>query len=236
VGANQLATEPRSRWNQWDAVTVLLGTQVVSLLWAGAVLAARPDAASLDTVPIGLLVAGNIGLWAGYGLGPVVVTRLKGSGPVQELGARLRPLDVPVGVVLGVVAQLVVIPVIYVPVGWFTDADPSSTARSLIERIDGPGEAVLLTMSAAIMAPLVEELFFRGLLLRALERWVGPMVAVGASSLVFAAVHLELILLPGLFVFGVVAAALTLRAQRLGPAWAFHVGFNATTLVTVGFF
>jgi membrane protease YdiL (CAAX protease family) len=62
------------------------------------------------------------------------------------------------------------------------------------------------------------------------------MAAVLVSSLVFAAIHRQPLALPGLFLFGLVAAALTLRTGRLGPAWALHAGFNFTTLVILGAF
>ena len=57
-----------------------------------------------------------------------------------------------------------------------------STAR-------GP-ELVLVVLGVALFAPLVEELLFRGLLLRALLRRTTPVVAVVISSVVFAGVHL----------------------------------------------
>lgn len=213
---------------------VLVAAQLVSLLWALSALVGLHGGEVPDPLPIVTLVVANVGLWVGYGLGPVVLTRLRGRGPNLDLGTRIRALDVPVGLVLGVVVQMVVLPILYIGVGWFSDADPGESAQELIGSIEGPVEAALFAFSAAVMAPLVEELAYRGLLLGALARRVGPVMGAVISSLVFALVHQELVLIPGLFVFGMVAAGLTLRFRRLGPAWAFHLGFNATTLVTVG--
>jgi membrane protease YdiL (CAAX protease family) len=49
-----------------------------------------------------------------------------------------------------------------------------------------PAGAVAVTLS--LLAAVAEEALFRGALYGALERW-GPMVAVGASAMLFALVH-----------------------------------------------
>jgi membrane protease YdiL (CAAX protease family) len=54
---------------------------------------------------------------------------------------------------------------------------------------------------------------------------------VVASALLFAGTHLDLLSLPALFVFGLVAGYLAIRTGRLGLPWWTHVGFNATTMV-----
>ena len=218
------------------AVSLLVGAQILGLVWAVLWLVIVSGGDIPDPLPIWMLVGGNLGLWVGYGLGPVLVAKLRRQDPVELLGARIEPSDVPLGLGLGVVLQVALLPLLYVPIGWFTDADPGESARALIDGVDGPVEAALLAFSAAVMAPLVEELFFRGLLLRALTSRFGAALGVAGSSLVFALVHQELILVPGLFVFAVVAAVLTLRTGRLGPAWTFHLGFNASTLILLGFF
>ena len=222
------------RWVTSDAILVLLGTQILSFVWAGMVIVALLGGEVPDPLSVSLLVLLNVGLWAGYGLGPAFVARAKGNGPIADFGATIERVDVPLGLMLGVVTQVVVLPLLYLPIGWLTDDDPSESAQALIDGIDGPLEAVLLFVSVAVMAPLVEELFYRGLLLRALQRRLGSVPAVALSALIFAAVHRELLLIPGLFLFGVLAAVLTLRSGRLGPAWALHVGFNVATLVLIG--
>ncbi len=80
-------------------------------------------------------------------------------------------------------------------------------------------------------APIVEELFFRGLVLRSLERRFGTVWAVVGSSAIFAATHFEPLQFIALFVFGLVAALLAVRTGRLGPSMFAHLAFNATTVV-----
>ncbi len=47
----------------------------------------------------------------------------------------------------------------------------------------------MLVLVAVVFAPLVEELFFRGLLLRSLQRRVGTGRAVALSSVLFGLAH-----------------------------------------------
>ncbi|MET0665064.1 MAG: CPBP family intramembrane glutamic endopeptidase, partial [Acidimicrobiales bacterium] len=51
--------------------------------------------------------------------------------------------------------------------------------------------------------------------------------ALWISSLVFAAVHLQLLQFPALALIGLVLGWLTLRTGRLGPATWAHIAFNA---------
>ncbi len=90
---------------------------------------------------------------------------------------------------------------------------------------------MLLVLIVAIAAPIIEELFFRGLLLRAIEKRCGPRWALWVSSLVFAAVHLQLLQFPALTLIGLVLGWLTLRTGRLGPAIWAHIAFNSVAVV-----
>ncbi len=225
------------RWTAADAVTVLLGTQLLSLLWAGGgvALAYGSDGAP-NPLPVVALFLLNIGLWVGYGLGPVLVVARRGVGLASDLGARVGRFDVPCGLVAGVVAQAALMPALYWPIGRFVDGDPGASARELVDSAHGPFRVLVLVASTAVLAPVTEELFYRGLFLRGLQRRFGPVVAAVVSAAVFAAVHLDAMAAPGLFVFGLLSASLALVTGRLGPCWAFHVGFNLTTLAILGLF
>src|SRR5690606_26443958 len=98
------------------------------------------------------------------------------------------------------------------------DLDVEGPARELTEMARSPVDAILLVLIVAVGAPVIEELFFRGLLLRSLERRVGSRVAIAGSALVFAAVHFQVVQFPALVMFGLVTGWLTVRSGRLGPA------------------
>lgn len=233
MGARLEVDDRDVRWTVSDAALVLLGTQALSIIWGSLIVASVYGGSVPDPITIAGLLLLNIGLWAGYGLGPLVVARNKGLGPRLDYGASVRWFDVPIGLVVGVLLQLA-LPVLYKPILRFVDGDPSESARKIVDSAQGPVGVILLVFSVGVMAPLVEELFYRGLLLRSLQRRFGTPTAVLVSSAVFAAVHRQLLPLPGLFLFGLIAAWVALRSGRLGPAWAMHVGFNLTTLFVLG--
>jgi membrane protease YdiL (CAAX protease family) len=95
---------------------------------------------------------------------------------------------------------------------------------------------VLFVIGAVILAPVVEELLFRGVLLRALLRRVAPVTAVLASAVIFALVHYvgdphTLPFLPALTGLGVVLAVVALRSGDLSTSIFIHAGFNLTTTI-----
>jgi len=162
---------------------------------------------------------------------PLFATRVKGRGPVTDLGLRFAPVDAG-AFGLGVALQALVIPALYWPIFQLSDLesdDVSENARELVDAASGPGIAVLVLI-VCVGAPFAEELFFRGLLLRATERRWGVAAAFLGSTVLFAVSHFQGIELPALLVFGGVAGFLAIRTGRLGTAMALHAGFNAWTV------
>ena len=110
--------------------------------------------------------------------------------------------------------------------------DLSQPARKIARAAHGPA-FVLLAVLLIVAAPFIEELFFRGLLLRALARRFGTGWAVAGSSLAFAVAHFEGIQFPALLVVGVVFGVLVVRYGRLGPGMWAHGAFNAVVVVAL---
>jgi membrane protease YdiL (CAAX protease family) len=167
---------------------------------------------------------------------PWVVARLKGRGLVADFGLRFKPLDVPVGAFWGAITQLVLIGLLYAPLFWLTDIsldEMSEPARDLTERASDPFGVAMLILIVGIGAPIFEEIFYRGLLLRSLERRFGSVWAVVGSGLVFGLAHFQPLQAPALTLFGVVVGILTVRYGRLGPAIAAHVVFNMVAVVNL---
>lgn len=219
-------------WSISDAFAVLIVTQIGALVWGSVVVTASGHQPG-DSLSSWVFFVAVAAVWAGYGGGSYLMAKVKGHGLRADYGAWCRWLDWPGGLVLGVLLQWAVLPVLYAPIMRFVDGDPSQQARELIGSAQGWSDWLLLTVAVAVMAPLVEELFFRGLLLRSLTSRLNPGVAAVISAGVFALVHKDPLVFPGLFVFGLVAASLALWSGRLGGAWALHVGFNLTTLVSL---
>jgi membrane protease YdiL (CAAX protease family) len=93
---------------------------------------------------------------------------------------------------------------------------------------------ILLILIVGICAPVVEEIFYRGFFQEALrKRGLPAAAAIGINALVFGLSHGQLLQLPALVLFGLVAGILAHRSGRLGPAIAAHVAFNMVTVVAL---
>ncbi|RMH73594.1 MAG: CPBP family intramembrane metalloprotease [Actinomyces sp.] len=180
---------------------------------------------------LAVLAVLQIPLWAGL-LAPVWWGRRRGLDARRHLAWSARRGDILWGTASGVVLQLLVVPAVYVPIFWaFGELDVEAPARSLVGRVDGPVDVVALVIITVVGAPLVEEVFFRGLLHGALRDGVGVPAAVVVSSLVFAASHFQLVQLPALVVVGLAHAGWREGTGRLAPAVWSHVAFNTVTVV-----
>lgn len=183
-------------------------------------------------LPIWLLVLSSVGLWFGYGIGPVREAIQRGHGVEAELGLRARYGEYGAGALLGVVTQLVLLPLLYVPILWLNpDADVGEAAEELVAGFDTLGEQLLFFFVAVVAAPVVEELFYRGLMLRGLTHYLPAWLSVVTSALVFAAIHFQLLQLPGLFLFGLIAGSVVLYTGKVGVSIAMHMAFNLVTVL-----
>jgi len=238
------------RWGMGDAALGLFLANLLAAVVGGVILALlgyyellevpEGDELRKQVVPVmslALTALLQVPLWTGYLGVPLWAARRKGNGVVRDFGLRMRWFDVPAGVGAGLATQLILIPLLYFPFSNLIDLDSlSEPARELIDRANDPVGVVLLVLIVAVGAPIIEEIFFRGLVLRSIERRFGTVAAVLGSSLLFGAIHLQLLQLPALAMFGLVAALLTVKTGRLGPAIWAHVAFNgvATAVLLLG--
>lgn len=188
----------------------------------------------LPPVPLWLTAVVQIPLWACLLGVPIVATITKGNGPVRDLDLRVRAVDVPVGLAVGVAAQLVLVPLIYVPIFWvFGDQDISGAARQLTDRATDPFGVVMLFLIVGIGAPIAEEIFFRGLTQHALLRRWGAWVALFGTAAFFALTHFQVLQFPALFAFGLILGAMVFVTGRLGTSIWAHLGFNLVAAATL---
>ena len=226
--------QPR-RWGMGDAAAGLLLANVCAVLGGSLILAAtRNQSTDYEDLPLTMVAVLQIPLWLGYLGAPLWAARTKGNGIVADFGFRTRWMDAPIGLAIGVATQVALIPLLYIPIFWLTgDQDVSAPARGLTDRATDPVGVALLVSIVVVGAPIIEELFFRGLLLRSVEKRFGTRWALAATSLLFGAIHLQLPQFPALATAGLVFGILTVRSGRLGPAIWAHVGFNGIAVITL---
>ena len=182
---------------------------------------------------LGSLVLLQVPLWIGL-LGTPLHARTRGLRWREQMGWRMRPVDVPLGIAVGLLLQLVVLPLLYIPIlEVFEDLDVEAPARELVGMAEAPLQVAALVLMTVIAAPLTEEVFFRGLLQGALRDRFGPVRAVAVSSLAFAVVHFQVVQFPALLVIGIVHGLLVLATRRMGAALWSHTAFNAVTVIAL---
>jgi uncharacterized protein len=184
-----------------------------------------------------------VGLWFGFFTGSWLASRSRGTGRVAaDLGIRFRPVDA-LGVVIGVGAQLAV-DAAYAPFISNPSKFGAPTTR-LTGAAHGWGFLVVAVLTV-VGAPFFEELFFRGLLFKALARVLTPeglgpstrrtaglAVAVVVDGVLFGLAHGEWAQLAGLAAFGMVLAVVSYRTGRLGMNMVAHASFNLVAVVAV---
>lgn len=228
----------RIQWGVPEAMLVFLGAQSLQVLWFGGAASLLWDGEIPPTEERGAwtIWALSFGLWAGYLLGPMFMNRVTGSGPMVDFGLSVTARGVAIAAAIGAAVQLLVLPAIYTPLLRLVDADPGAAARELAATVDTPTEIFFFMGAAVVIAPVVEEWFYRGMLLPALARRFNPAVGIIGSSVLFTLVHIRPIMFPGIFALAIVLAIMTMKTRRLAPAIIAHMGFNAVTATTLVFF
>jgi uncharacterized protein len=90
-----------------------------------------------------------------------------------------------------------------------------------------PVNAVILFLTIAIMAPVIEEIVFRGLLQKSLSLHLPAAVAIAISALAFAALHLDYYAFPAVFIMGAIFGFIYLKTGSLRVNIVLHVLNNA---------
>ncbi len=96
--------------------------------------------------------------------------------------------------------------------------------------LDQGTDQALALAATVILAPVAEEIIFRGYLLNRLLRWFGERESVFLSSAVFALCHVSVIWILYAFFMGVLLARVSLREDNIAFSIALHVGFNGNVL------
>lgn len=238
------------RWGLWQ-VAAGLGLFAAVLVGAS-VLVVTGVIEGTDVAQFGLSIAGYGALVATV----VFASRRLGQRSLaKDFWLRFRPIDLAIGLGIAVLAK--VLSVVYGMIGIALFGVPVQQSNLALS-----GDTLWIVLNGvvmvAIVAPFVEELFMRGLVLHAvrnaiLRRGGRPqpapqavqrtalIVSVAASSLLFMALHLyqstepALLFVLGLatLTLGVLNAVIVYVTQRLGPAIVAHMVFNGISVLTL---
>lgn len=235
------ALRPWGPRDVWTAMGWMLGANVALaipvVIWMSR---ADPLAVSPDvTTSTPVLAAGLLVLWAVFAGVPWWATMRHGARSLAlDFGWQVPTrADWTLGLWLGVVMRVVDLGAGWVAgkLGWTTgdNSDWLFNPRAFVM-------TAFFVLAAAVVSPVLEELFFRGFVMGALNRAkhlstrTRAWVAIVVSSLIFGALHTTALDASGLYVVaatataGSVLAVLATRRGNLGASMTTHMVFNAT--------
>jgi membrane protease YdiL (CAAX protease family) len=173
----------------------------------------------------------------------IVGNRVVRPGALHHAGFSFRTLRR--GVVVGLLSALLVLPLTFMAVvlteqlwNWVRLEHPGiHEMLKILSEADDPGLRVMICISAILVAPLFEELLFRGhvqtLIVTALAArftWASAgarWAAIVITSVLFALVHGELWMMPPIFFLSLCLGYLYERTANLWAPIVVHLAFNA---------
>ncbi|MHA7154427.1 CPBP family intramembrane glutamic endopeptidase [Arthrobacter sp. TMN-50] len=192
----------------------------------------------------------------------ILASRRWGFGSLaHDFGLRFKWIDLAIGVGVGIAARIILALVqVTITLLWpLGEGEVLQGNAGVFLTGDSRWIFVNAVLGGALIAPFLEELFNRGLVLRAVQNawWlrgsargmVSPatprrslttatVLAILVSSLAFGLLHTGAVadfrssvyLLVGTFTVGVICGLLTVWTGRLGPAIVTHVVFNGSAI------
>lgn len=213
------------------------------LVWMGGLFGAQVLllSAGRDSSTGSLVLLSLAGSYIGYAGTIWLLSRRKSDA---DLGLRIEPGDIAylaLGLFLQLAMALLLQPLaeLLLPDG----GQPQGVAEELLNSAGSTTLQIVLFGAAVLLSPVFEELVFRGVLLKAvIEKSRGFVMTVTAT--VFALVHIldldldnlaasAAVVLPPIFLLGLLLAWLTLRTGRLGPAIFVHSGWNLLAAIVL---
>lgn len=244
---------PTIRWGCGDigfglALMLLATVVLLSPFLVGPVLSAisnpGADPAAIDPNDPALVTVGLLGTWIGLGGWPLIASRWRGLGSLREdFHYWIQwPKDVWFGLAGGAVA---------IGAGVLVALSESALGVEAISNADFISEArnnsipwfIVLGLGAAVGAPLVEELFFRGLAYTAIERRLNRGWAVALSTVLFGILHFQVaptaaaagFLVLHITTFGLVLGLLRAKTDRVGASVIAHMTINGFGVIAAAF-
>lgn len=207
----------------------------VFVTWFGALIANGFTATTAREVTTDDLLWGSM-MFAAVVAVILFFLQARGISPVKQFGLDLmHPLSA-VALALGLL--LAAYPLVGL-VGRLTEVALGAEAKQqeivkyFLEASErSQGASVWITMAlGVVLAPVAEEMIFRGYLYGVLKRYCGMLPAMLGSSAIFAAVHLNLSSLPALFVLALCLALAYEATGSLLVCMSMHALFNLSMFV-----
>lgn len=222
--------------DRWD----LLGVVIVFLVYGGGLMipfveSAEPKAASPRGVWLSSLMLMCVVII------PLALIGRKGR-LVEVLGLRYRqPLWTLPALAIGGYISAVLLVLVTSLVGidsWIVTVFGPLELQEVVQLMaetDDPALKIAIGTAAVVVAPIVEEIFFRGYLYTVAKRFSDRFFAAIISSLIFALMHGSIHAVIPLFVLAMIMALLFEMTGSLWAPIALHMLFNGITTANLLF-
>lgn len=224
-----IETAERRPWRVRDGVLALLGGLVATVIALVAVASGGLGVTDLFGVVVPAQSVGTLAV--------VALLARRRTPWRQALRGSVTPGDA-IGLLIGAGLQIALSLAAALFLEFFLRRPtPTQEVVGLAAEAVSAVDWVLVVLGVVILAPLAEEVVFRGIILRALEERRGRRPAVYLSAAGFAVIHLldpnAIVAVPFLFVLGIVLGNQVIRTGRLGRAVMIHAGFNLVTVAAL---
>ncbi len=197
--------------------------------------------ASADLPDIAVLLLNSAVLWGGLLAGCWLASRRYGTGNLRrDFGMEVTRRDAGWGVLMAVAAKIAGAIAIIPLVG---NERLIGSNQGVFGEVDSNvGTFLIFATVAVVGAPIAEELFFRGLLLRSLTSVVGTAGAIAITSVLFGLAHFSPLLgLANVSVVMVTAAGGVIFGitawwrRRVGASVVAHASYNLISVIGAAF-
>lgn len=168
----------------------------------------------------------------------VVFIRLSGSS-IRALGVTRNNLSQIWRAIPAYIAYLVSTFAVIAALGFFVSEATLNKEQEIGFEVGGTKEAILAFIALVIIAPIAEELLFRGFLFQGLKKKIDYRVAIAISAVLFGLAHMQLNVGVDTAVLGVFLAWLMHKTNNIAVPIALHmiknfVAFLALFIFQVG--
>ncbi len=213
---------------------LLSGAYILSGVLVGAYSYFSGDARDFESMP--LIIASGIGLQSSSLIAWLLFKRFVPYENANQPEAFTK--SVGIGVIGFVCVYLLLIPIMFI---WKTTLDSLSFGYEfqlpvlLVQNGGTPMEMSLLAFLVVILAPICEEIVYRGFIFRYLNERVSFGLAIALSSAVFASLHFNLYSFLPLFTLGIALCIVYKLSGNIVSSIIIHLLFNLVNLVMIYF-
>lgn len=227
----ELPLGARPRWEPWSALAAMGGGTVAVLVLSFPLLPVAFSSiagGAVGALALLVLILVQDAVYVGAAIG---FASLRGRPRAWQFGLRSTPVLRTAGI-----AVLATVAVLGFEVGFIELVGIDEGDTDELGTGDGFVPALAFSLAAIVVAPVAEELFFRGFVYRALRNRFRVWSACAINAIVFSLVHVQYLGTPLVFVvIAVFAIGACLAYEATGSIFvpiAIHAAFN--TLATAG--